>query len=68
MNTPLERQLTECTEPQLRAMLAVIQARLGRPDELAGDLELARAIGHQLNNLLTATRLAEDLARLPHSP
>jgi len=53
----------------LRVALQVIQVRLGTAAEQACDLERARALGHEINNRLTAPRLEADLRRLaPPNP
>ena len=49
-------------------MLRVIQLRLGTPDECLGDMDYAQLIAHQLNNVLTAQRIAEALRRLDALP
>jgi hypothetical protein len=40
--------------------IKAIEARLGTPLEVAGDLERARELAHRINNLLTTFRLAGD--------
>lgn len=60
----IEQALKHCNQPTLEAMLRVVQLRLGTPGECLGDLDYAQMIAHQVNNLLTAQRLAEALRRL----
>ena len=41
--------------------LKLVEARLGTPAELAGDMDRARELAHRINNLLTSYRLNSDL-------
>jgi hypothetical protein len=40
--------------------LKAIEGRLGTPQEMPGDIELARERAHRVNNLLTTFRLTVD--------
>lgn len=57
----LERLLKPCGEAQLVAALLILQGRLGTPSERSNDLERARIIAHQLNNLRTAQVLIDEI-------
>jgi hypothetical protein len=52
----------------LRIQLKVLQNRLGTVDEQPCDIDLARVLGHEINNRLTALQLQRDLARLDDPP
>ncbi len=45
-------------------LLQVLQARLGTAAERPCDLEKAQALGHEINNRLTVTKIETDLRRL----
>jgi hypothetical protein len=64
----IERSLKLCDQASLEAMLRVIQARLGTPDERLGDMDFVQMIAHQLNNVLTARRVEEALRQLGQPP
>jgi len=49
-------------------MLRVAQLRLGTPEERLGDMDFVQMVAHQLNNVLTARRIAEALLRLDSPP
>lgn len=51
----------------LRMMLQFMQARLGTSAEQPCDLERVRALGHEINNRLTALKMESDLRRLEGS-
>ena len=54
--------LDKCTEQQLETLLRSIQRRLGTSQEELGDFDYARVIAHELNNLLTVSRLRQGMA------
>ncbi len=51
----------------LRMMLQFMQGRLGTSAEQPCDLERVQALGHEINNRLTALRMETDLRRLEAS-
>ncbi|HEY0967992.1 MAG TPA: hypothetical protein VGD88_11435 [Opitutaceae bacterium] len=57
----LEAYVRQFDERRLRAMLAVVQLRLGTEDEQPGDMECAGALAHQINNLGTIRMLGDFL-------
>jgi hypothetical protein len=57
------RRLPGLEIESLRVAMQVIQARLGTAAEQPCDFEKARALGHEINNRLTATKLETDLRR-----
>ena len=52
----------------LRAMLRVIQLRLGTALEESGDVERAQILGHEISNKQTVEKMRADLARLDPLP
>lgn len=64
----IERSLKLCNLASLEAMLRVAQARLGTGDERLGDMDFVQLVAHQLNNVLTARRVAEALRQLDEPP
>lgn len=52
----------------LRAMLRVVQLRLGTALEEAGDVERAQILGHEISNKQTVEKMRADLARLNPLP
>lgn len=62
------RRLPGLQVESLRMALQVLQARLGTPAEQPCDLERAQALGHAINNRMTALRLETDLRRLGIPP
>ncbi len=58
------RRLPELGLESLRVALQVMQGRLGTAAEQPCDVERAQALGHEINNRLTAIRLETDLRRL----
>ena len=62
------RRLPGLQVESLRVALQVLQARLGTPAEQPCDIERAQALGHEINNRMTATRLETDLRRLGLPP
>jgi hypothetical protein len=51
----------------LRLLLQTLQRRLGTAAEQPCDVERAQALGHEINNRVTATNLQRDLRRLGDS-
>jgi hypothetical protein len=51
----------------LRMMLQFMQHRLGTSAEQPCDLERVQALGHEINNRLTALKMETDLRRLEAS-
>ncbi len=67
MNFDLESLRTNFDHYQLRAMLAAVETRLGTDAEEQDDMDRARAIAHQLNNVLACNLLRHELSsRLPY--
>ena len=48
----------------LRALLQVLQQRLGTAAEQPCDIERAQLLGHEINNQLTGRKLRESLRKL----
>jgi hypothetical protein len=67
MKTKPDPSLKLCNQTQLEALLYEVGLRLGTSDEQPGDMERARAIAHQLNNLLTSLGLLGEVAKFPRS-
>lgn len=51
----------------LRMMLQFLQVRLGTTAEQPCDVERVQALGHEINNRLTALKMETDLRRLEAS-
>ncbi len=51
----------------LRIQLKILQNRLGTASEQPCDLDLARVLGHEINNRLTALQMQRELQRLDDS-
>jgi len=52
--------LQNCAQIELESLLSEVSARLGTAAEKPDDLDHARSIAHQLNNILTAIRLLAE--------
>jgi len=58
---PSAQQLQSFSEKQLEELLRAVQRRLGTSHEGPGDFDYARTVAHELNNVLTVSRLKEGL-------
>lgn len=63
MHAEYELILKQYDQRELQTWIEDIQSRLGTCRELPDDMDRARAIAHQLNNILTSIRLRHELAR-----
>lgn len=61
----VESVLGRYDKHQLKSMLVVLESRLGTGAETPRDLENARTIAHQLNNLLLVEKLQTALSGRP---
>ena len=61
------RRLPGLDLESLRVLLHVLQARLGTAEEQPCDVERAQALGHEINNRLTVTKIEIDMRRLGRS-
>lgn len=57
------RRFPEHDLDTLRLLMQLLQQRLGTAHEQPCDVERAQALGHEINNRLTAINLERDLTR-----